>query len=65
MFHTFRQRERSALAPLLGLARGMSDTDRAEWLADLRRDAPLVMTLVERMLAEERPRQPLPARSES
>jgi hypothetical protein len=43
----------------------MSDTDRAEWLADLRRDAPLVMTLVERMLAEERPRQPLPARSVS
>jgi hypothetical protein len=53
MFRSFRDRELAVLAPLLDLARQKSGAERAEWIADLRTDAPVLMARVEALLADE------------
>ncbi len=46
---------RTALAPLLQCARTLGDVDRAAWLAELRRDSPTVVTLIEQLLQTDAP----------
>ncbi len=51
---------RDALAPLLDCARTLRDVDRTAWLAELRKESPTVVTLLEQLLRAQSPRSSAP-----